>query len=346
MTTPPKSSKRKIHQFLRKTVPALIIIGVLTMYFFAIPKYLEKRIKLNSQIDIQGNSHVEITGYTISIVRSAIPGFPYILVAAVEIVNKGDTTLEVLEVNSNLLSVNGKSAIQVNLSGPDSYKLRSVNTRYYDTLPSEIGFIIPPGGRLPIEIWQGALLPDDPKQFTPNEDGRNKVNFRFYWNMYGLPLLQWDRLQATIVVQPTKASVVEWYQRWNDIPVKQVERPRQFWQACTFDLFAQIDPNPIFDDLVEKYGNKGVPQPNDPLGGRILTLPDGSQIATGIFRPNLQFVITAYDKQGNFMGGYRTVSLEKNPYETVDADGYFQIGSDMPCNTKVKEFKVYLEVVP
>lgn len=344
MTTPPQSSKRKLRQVLRKTVPALIIIGVITMYFFAIPKYLEKRIKFNSQIDIQGNSHVEITGYTISIVRSTIPGFPYILVAAAEIVNKGDTTLEVLEVNSSLLSVNGKSAIQLNLSGPDSYKLRSVNTRYYDTLPSEIGFIIPPGGRLPIEIWQGTLLPDDPKQFTPNENGREKANFLFFWNMYGFPLLQWDRLQATIVVQPAKASVVDWYQRWSDIPVKQVERPRQFWQTCTFDLFAQIDPNPIFDDLVEKYGNKGVPNPDGP--GRILIDSNGEKIQIPTFRPNLQFVITAYDKQGNFIGGYRTVSLEKNPYKTVDADGYFQIGTEMSCNSNVKEFKVYLEVVP
>jgi hypothetical protein len=265
-------------------------------------------------------------------------------VALVEVFNKSDAPLELLEINSSLINRNGKSAYQLNLMGSDTYVLRMVDTTYYDALPSRIGLIIPPGGKLPIEIWQGALLPDDPNQFTPDENGRNKLNLLFYWNMFGLPLLQWDRLEATVVVRPVGTNVAEWYQYWDNIPVKLVQNPRQFGQACTFDLFAQIDPNPIFDNLFEKYGNKGMPNPYGP--GRIISDSNGEKTVLHTFRPKLEFVVTIYDEYDNFVGGYRTVSLEKDPYKTVDADGYFQIGSDVPCDKRIKKFNVLLEVVP
>ncbi|MBK7450910.1 MAG: hypothetical protein IPJ47_16415 [Anaerolineales bacterium] len=114
-------------------------------------------------------------------------------------------------------------------------------------------------------------------------------------------------------------------------------------ESWTYDLLAKIDPNPIFDNLVEKYG-KGIPNPNGP--GRIIIGPDGTEIQLHTFRPQLQFVVTFYDKNDEFIGGYRTVSLEKDPYEMVDADGYFQIGSNLSCEAKVKNAKVYLEIIP
>ncbi len=310
------------------------------MYYFSIPNYLENKIKSNFQIEIHGEADIEVTGYAVYITRNDLPGFPYAVLATAEIFNKGDAVLEVLGVDSKLTNVNGGNAIRLDNS---ETLLRSVDTTYYDTLPQKIGIIIPPGEKLPIEIWNGVLMTDDPNQFEANGKEQETGNLLFYWNIYGLPLLRWEKLQATVVVRSAEESIVEWYQYWGNIQGREVQVPRRFWESCTYDLLAKIDPNPIFDNLVEKYG-KGIPNPNGP--GRIIIGPDGTEIQLHTFRPQLQFVVTFYDKNDEFIGGYRTVSLEKDPYEMVDADGYFQIGSNLSCEAKVKNAKVYLEIIP
>ena len=314
------------------------------MYLFLLPRYLEKQISSNLHWDIQGSSDLEVVSYSILIRPNALPLMPFVLEIDAEIQNNGNTMIELLEINSQVSRQDGVTAIRL-----DSAKEIQYPDTYYDLLPSEIGMIIPPGGKRPIRVWGGVLMDEygpGRQFFQRNEKPTIYLGLRWFWDTFGFPLLGWNTLQTTLVTRPSEPSVAKWYQYWSDIPVKQVENPRQFWQACTFDLLAQIDPNPIFDNLVEEYGNKGVPQPNDPLGGRILTLPDGSQIATGIFRPKLQFVITFYDENGKFVWWDSSVAFEKDPYQTIVEDGYIKVGSNLPCNTKVKEFKVYLEVVP
>ncbi len=319
----------------------LILLGALYMYLFLLPRYLEKQISSNLHWDIRGSSDLEVVSYSILIRPNALPLMPFVLEIDAEIQNNGDAMIELLEINSQVTRQDGATAIRL-----DHAKEIQYPDTYYDTLPSEIGMIIPAGEKRPIRVWGGVLMDEygPGRQFFLREKPTIYLGLKWFWDTFGFPLLGWNTLQTTLVTRPSEPSVAEWYQYWSDIPVKQVENPRQFWQACTFDLLAQIDPNPIFDDLVEKYGNKGIPNPSGP--GRIMIDSDGGKIQLHTFRPKLQFVITFYDENGKFVWWDRSVAFEKDPYQTIVEDRYIKVGSNMPCNTKVKEFKVYLEVVP
>jgi hypothetical protein len=311
------------------------------MYLFLLPHYLEKQISSNLHWDIQGSSDLKVVSYSILIRPNALPLMPFVLEIDAEIQNNGNAMIELLEINSQVIRQDGATAIRL-----DHAKEIQYPDTYYDTLPSEIGMIIPPGEKRPIRVWGGVLMDEygAGRQFFQKEKPTIYLGLKWFWDTFGFPLLGWNALQTTLVTRPSEPSVAEWYQSWSDIPVKQVENPRQFWQACTFDLLAQIDPNPIFDDLVQKYGNKGSPNPDGP--GRIIINSNGEKTILHTFRPKLQFVITFYDEDGKFVWWDRSVAFEKDPYQTIVEDGYIKVGSNLPCNTRVKEFKVYLEVVP
>ncbi len=285
----------------------LILSGVVCMYLFLLPQYLEKQISSNMNFDIIGSSDLEVVGYSVLIRPNVQPFMPFVLEIDAEIKNNGASMLELLEINSQVTRWDG--TIAVRLDRPKETQYRDT---YYDALPTEIGMVIPPGETRPIRVWGGVLMNENGVgQQLFQREGTPTLSLlsRWLWDTVGFPSLQWSSLKTTLITRYSEPSVA------------------------------------IFDELFDKYGYKGIPQPNDLLGGRILTLSDGSQIATGIFRPKLQFTVTFYDENGKFIWWDRSGAFEKDPYQIIE-DGYINIGDNLPCNTRVKKFKVYLELVP
>lgn len=323
------------------------------MWFYLTPRYLQKQI--NTNWVVQGSSDLEVTDFAISVDPATMlysAPVPLFMKVNAEIYNKGEEMLELIEVHSSVTDCTGKvKAIRVD--GPDRIEL--VDSTYYDMLPSKIGILIPPGQKRPVEIWSGGLLSDDPSLFkkTLGEGGKESVSLtpQYFWQAFGLPVLSWCKVNVAFMARPVKQNVSEWYQYWDRISVVKVEETPVFLRGWYYSLWADFDPKPIFDNLVVKYGNKGVPDPRDPTSGRIITLPDGQQVVAGIFHPKLRLIITYYDKNGKFIGFDQSLPFDKADYEIFlsNGGGHFQMNtssSDFPKGAKIDKYKVYLELVP
>lgn len=332
----------------------LAIPGALLAWYYILPRYLEKSIEVNWHA--QGNQKLEMTGYTVSVWPPFPIWWPYTMVINGEIHNTGDTTLELLEVNSAVVDCDGKS---IAASTHDASMVEGSYSAYYEDLPVTIGQIIPPGQKRPIRLWAGGLITEDGVAINTSvtSDGTKKdtLTLKYFWNVFGIPVLKWCKADVTFVVREAKQNVVDWYQYWEEIPVVEVQQssnilpiPIPVWRVTTK---LDYDAIPIFNKLVEQYGNKGMPDPADPTSGKIITLPDGKQVVVGDFRPTLRFILTYYDEDGKFLGFQTSVPFDKEQYERWLArdGGYFVIGVDgfeFPYGAKIGTVKAYLELTP
>ena len=179
----------------------------------------------------------------------------------------------------------------------------------------------------------------------------------YYWEVFGLPVFKWCRADITFVVREAQPKVADWYQYWDDVPIVDTWEVRSYnplaillQQDKHFYTKIDFDAVPIFDQLVGRYGNKGIPDPNG-ITGRIITLPNGSQVVSGDFDPELRYIITYYDKDGNFLGYQTSVSFTKDDYERWLGrnDGYLVIDKfslELPHGVKIHSAKAYLELTP
>lgn len=352
MSTTPKKKRRFFNMLLKNAFLAVLILsGVTTMYFYFLPKQVEKKIEIN--LNVQGSSDLQMTGYAASVKPPGITYgaiVPFTMQVNAEFYNQGDTMLELVEVIARLASCDGTKHI-IGLS-PDYIKL--VDTTYYNRLPDSIGVLIPPGKNRPLELWRGILAADEVDPSTvlsfllSNDNGTNA------WEAFGPPLLNWCKLNVTVVARPVEQAVTDWYQYWDEIPVESLKETRQFLSGTEFNLNIDFAANPIFEELAAKYGNIGIPNPELPgTSSRIITKPDGSQIVAASFNPSLRFVVSYYDEDGKFIGYQESFSFTQSYFEEFLArdGGYFSlVASDKQYNLssrgEIKNYKVYLELVP
>lgn len=166
----------------------LILSGVVCMYLFLLPQYLEKQISSNMNFDIIGSSDLEVVGYSVLIRPNVQPFMPFVLEIDAEIKNNGASMLELLEINSQVTRWDG--TIAVRLDRPKETQYRDT---YYDALPTEIGMVIPPGETRPIRVWGGVLMNENGVgQQLFQREGTPTLSLlsRWLWDTFGFPLLQ------------------------------------------------------------------------------------------------------------------------------------------------------------
>lgn len=330
----------------------LAIPGALLAWYYILPRYLEKTIEVNWRV--QGSQKLEMAGSTVSVWPPLPVWWPYTMVINGEIHNTGDTTLELLEVNSAVVDCDGKS---IAASTHDASMVEGSYSAYYEDLPVTIGQIIPPGEKRPIRLWAGGLITEDGvainTSVTSGGTKKDTLTLKYFWNVFGIPVLKWCKADVTFVVREAERNVVDWYQYWDEVPVVEVQQtsnilplPIPTWRSTAK---MDLDAVPIFDKLVEQYGNKGVPNPDGP--GRIILKPDGGMIQIHTFRPTLRFILTYYDEDGKFIGFQTSVPFDKEQYERWLArdGGFFVIGVDgleFPYGAKIDTVKAYLELTP
>lgn len=310
------------------------------MFFFILPKYLEIHLQSNFQWEVQGNEDLKVLSHN-TLVRPTIFGYRVDVFA--ELYNGSDKTLELTTADSVVTNHRG-NRIALPLPGHNPELLEGVDTTYYDTLPSNIGRIIPPSQKRPVKVWTGLLIANDSFDNFEKKNDRKFSNIFWAWRIVASQIFGWGKIHTTLNVQIADPSAVEWYQYWNNIPYKIVKNPSGLLERCTFDFLVKSDPNLIFDEVVDQYGDKGVPDEDG--SGRVVLKPDGTEIRLHTFRPTLRYVITIYDKRGRFIGFRETASFEKSPYRAVDESGFWSLGDEQPCSMKGKKYEVYLELAP
>lgn len=348
-------SLKPVVSFIKKTMGLIFIflIGVIILYFFILPYYLEKQISSNLQWTVEGSHDLEVVDYKITIKPDLLTRSMAVIIEA-EIKNNGEKTLELLRVSPVVTNYEEKRA-NTHYFYDDESRTKINGNKYLDMLPFEIGTIIPPKQKRPIQVWGGMLMNMPNSEdllyesglFKIDENGVPRYAWKYYWNALGPQLLRWGKGHTTLEVREAEESIVEWYRYWDNIPYK-IEK-RDF---CKSDVLVKIDPNQIFDEEFEKFGYKGVLDPNDLLnsGDRLITNEeDGQQWSVGKFRPRLGFVMTFYDNKGNFIGFKEPLPFEKDigyggvVEKEVDENGYWLLGKNLPCISKIKSFSIYLE---
>lgn len=337
---------------------SLLTLGGMFMWFQFLPRYLEKKIQVNWAVD--GNQELKVTGHTIRVLPSFGPlsyNLPYSMFIEAEVENTGEKMLELTAVKSVVTNCDGEAALTNDASRS---LIKSAYSPYYEVFssPIDVGVLIPPGQKRPLTVASSLLFRDE--LFTQMASTKSKASIimppQYYWEVFGIPVFKWCKADVIFVVRETQPKVAEWYQYWNDVPIVDTWEVRSYNPLAVFfheDRYFYVkidfDAMPIFDKLVEKYGNKGEPNPDGP--GRIIISPDGSKIQLHTFHPQLRFIITYNDKDGNFLGYQASASFTKDDYEQwlEQNDGYVVIDKfslELPYGAKIYSAKAYLELTP
>ncbi|MCC7117512.1 MAG: hypothetical protein IT310_03215 [Anaerolineales bacterium] len=328
---------------------ALIFVALI-VWLYVLPRYLERKISIHW--NVQDGQQLTMTGYTVSVFPTY--WLAYGMVINAEIYNTSNATLELIEVNSSITGCDGKSTA-VSVYNPS--KVEGSYSVYYDKLPRKMGQIIPPGQSRPLRLWSGLLIHEDGISLNTYQDDNGNKKYRptikYFWNALGWPVLQWCKAEITFVVREAEQNVVDWYQYWENVPALETHQTKTYlplpMATWRFGAKLDFDAAPIFDQLVEKYGNKGVPNPDGP--GRIILKSDGEKIQIHSFHPKLQLILTYYDKKGGFLGFQVSGPFDRQQYEQSLANngGYFAVGVDgleLPYGAKIETVKAYLELTP
>ncbi len=338
----------------------LLILGAILMWFQFLPRYLEKEMQVSWTVE--GSQALRVTGHTIQVLPSFGPlsyNLPYSMIIDAEVENTGGKLLELIAIKSAVTNCEGETALNNN---SNVSLTKSVYSVYYDDFSSnlfEMGVLIPPGQKRPLTASASSLFRETLFAQMTSTKSRASIIMSplYYWEVFGLPVFKWCRADITFVVREAQPKVADWYQYWDDVPIVDTWEVRSYnplaillQQDKHFYTKIDFDAVPIFDQLVGRYGNKGIPDPNG-ITGRIITLPNGSQVVSGDFDPELRYIITYYDKDGNFLGYQTSVSFTKDDYERWLGrnDGYLVIDKfslELPHGVKIHSAKAYLELTP
>ena len=302
-----KASCLKVATILFFAIP-LTFLGVIMTWTYITPRYLEKRMQLHFLA--QGSQDLEVVGYKISVdIGGLVMLWPYGMDVYAEVRNNGVKAMEVTEIISRVTDIDGEKAIRTDTNIREDTQSRLKSFLHYGQV-DEVGTLILPGQTRPFTIWKGFLASE--------ENFLLGYSPRYFWGIYGLPALKWRNIETTFVVREAKREIMDWYQYWDNIPIKEVAA-EDSGATCKNDIVGQVDLPAIFDDL-EQYETK-----------------------FGI-HPRLRWLVTWYDKDGNFSEYDYSREFEKKDIVPM-GDGYYLVASGASCKDK-RQYKVYLELVP